>query len=536
MAETPLQRLDALAAQAMAKPRETLQALIELAPAGLPDEDLRRARVWGLARVYGGEAEGLVELLQAQRQAEQRTDLPARLRFDLLRTLSIAHVQMGLLNEALDWANRALEAARASGDAGAEAEGLLSCGVALSRSGQPERGIALYEQAHALFMAQGLPRLALSALNNMGINLKNLGRPDQALARYEQALALAEQTGLQELAAVLRTNLAEPLAQLGRLAEARRVGEASAAEMARQAHRPGELSAQLALGGILQESGEPEAAHQALMRALDLARQLGDRIQGRRAHQMLGQLHRAAGRYREALEHVEAAHEAERQQFNEESERRLRTLQLQTEVLAAQSDAQQARLRSLELERAQAELQSLNERLLAADREKSRLLACLAEESRTDVLTGLPNRRRLNERLAEEWQRPRSALCLAVLDVDHFKQINDRWGHGLGDRVLQQLGQLLAQQASMFAARLGGEEFCLLWVDAEPAAARPACEALRQAVAALPWAALHAELAAVTVSIGFAERAEAPADPQALLTLADERLYAAKRGGRNRVV
>jgi diguanylate cyclase (GGDEF)-like protein len=531
-----------LAPLTIAKPDEVLQRLALLCPNEAELDAASRVelgRVRGMARVYGGDAAGLAELQAAHAQS---AGLPTAQRFGLARSLSSITGLLCLHDEALGWAQQALELARELGDSVLLADALLASGVALSRSGQGAAGLALYEQALPMFMAQGQWRSALSTLNNLGINHKNLGRPEQSLACYEQALALsAEHPELADFGALLRCNLSEPLLQLGRLAEARSVAELALADLRAKGQQVGRMSAAIGLARVLLECGEPAAAQAHLEEAAELADRLGDRLQAERAHQQLYALHKSAARYAEALRHLEAAHELERAQFNQESDRRLRVLQAHTELAAVRLDADQQRLRSLELERAQAELQQKNAQLLAADREKSRLLARLAEESRTDALTGLANRRRFDERLTDEAERQarlggEARLSLALLDIDFFKRINDTHGHAMGDAVLRELGALVAVRVrgADFAARLGGEEFCVLCFGLSREQAGLAAEAWRAAVAAHDWQRLHPGLA-VTVSIGVADWREAP-DAQALMALADARLYAAKHAGRNRVV
>ena len=157
-----------------------------------------------------------------------------------------------------------------------------------------------------------------------------------------------------------------------------------------------------------------------------------------------------------------------------------------------------------------------------------------------DPLTRLPNRRALDEFLAREVARAvRHARPLSVLlvDLDRFKAVNDTHGHPCGDAVLREVGAVLRAHARTedLAARYGGEEFAVVLVEADHAAALSAGERVRAAVAGL---ALRYEghTLALSVSVGVATvgpGAEAPAD---LLHLADGRLYAAKRAGRNRVV
>jgi two-component system cell cycle response regulator len=156
-----------------------------------------------------------------------------------------------------------------------------------------------------------------------------------------------------------------------------------------------------------------------------------------------------------------------------------------------------------------------------------------------DRLTGLPNRRYLERRLDEALAaagRTRRPLVLALADLDHFKQINDRHGHAAGDAVLCHAADALraAFRRTDVIARYGGEEFVILLPEADPASALERLEAFRTDLAERP-VALGAALAAVTLSIGLAVF---PADGETaaeLLASADRRLYAAKQAGRNRL-
>lgn len=159
--------------------------------------------------------------------------------------------------------------------------------------------------------------------------------------------------------------------------------------------------------------------------------------------------------------------------------------------------------------------------------------ADLTEQSRTDPLTGLPNRRALSAALEVAVQdaegRPRRT-CVALLDIDHFKRINDFQGHATGDRVLAELGALLRAHfaGAGMAARYGGEEFVVLMPDTDLVAAQLQCDFLRMAVGELPLGF------PVTVSIGVAAH-RAGESTDATVQRADEALYRAKANGRNRV-
>jgi len=163
------------------------------------------------------------------------------------------------------------------------------------------------------------------------------------------------------------------------------------------------------------------------------------------------------------------------------------------------------------------------------------LVAILEEQAMSDPLTGLSNRRAFDRDLALTFGTAHlsgAPLCLMIIDVDHFKTINDTWGHAAGDAVLRCIAEALRRTIDHpdIAARLGGDEFAAV-VNADPAQAVRLAETLRAVVArttplpdGLP-----------TLSIGLAETTAATPDPHALLATADRALYTAKMQGRDRV-
>ncbi len=155
-----------------------------------------------------------------------------------------------------------------------------------------------------------------------------------------------------------------------------------------------------------------------------------------------------------------------------------------------------------------------------------------------DALTGLANRRGLDMKLPAllaSAAAARQSFSIAMADLDRFKQINDTWGHAVGDRVLIQVANLLAEQlrGSDLIARTGGEEFILALPDLDIDAALSCCDRLRLAIMRFPWADIHPALA-VTVSVGVACAPDY--DMAELIERADFAMYRAKRAGRNRVV
>ena len=159
----------------------------------------------------------------------------------------------------------------------------------------------------------------------------------------------------------------------------------------------------------------------------------------------------------------------------------------------------------------------------------------------TDSLTGLSNRRRLMARLDEEVYRSRrqkSPLSVVMIDIDHFKHVNDQHGHAMGDQVLRNIGEMLLGnvRATDLAARYGGEELTVVLPHTDAAGAFQFAEALRQRFADLDHV-LDGVTLKRTASLGVASRdgQEELPNAEGLLKLADEALYRAKQGGRNRV-
>jgi diguanylate cyclase (GGDEF)-like protein len=166
-------------------------------------------------------------------------------------------------------------------------------------------------------------------------------------------------------------------------------------------------------------------------------------------------------------------------------------------------------------------------------------LAVIAEQSMRDVLTGLYNRRKLEEQLvtelarADRYKRP---LSLLMFDIDHFKRVNDTFGHPAGDAVIRHVATIAGEglRDSDFIGRYGGEEFVVILPEIPVAGAIVVAERIRGRIAAAP-ASFEGRSLDVTISVGVAEFGAASSTTQTLLGEADEALYLSKKNGRNRV-
>lgn len=282
----------------------------------------------------------------------------------------------------------------------------------------------------------------------------------------------------------------------------------AALEHHREAGQRAYLDALLAMAEVQSARGQFAGAHGYYREALEIARGQGRHRDTQNVLRALAGLHERQGDLAAALATTRDALSAADT-----------TLERLTAIERRHDDLFR------ELRQARAQAQDWQESVRRAE-----------EQARHDVLTGLLNRRGLHDRLArlEEGAGP---LLVALIDIDHFKGINDRYSHAAGDEALRAVARRLQEAApsGSLLGRWGGEEFLLLWPGAAPPQAHAAVEHLRRAVADHDWPTLPAGLR-LTISAGYAlSPSAAEADIHAATEQADEFQYQAKRAGRNRV-
>jgi diguanylate cyclase (GGDEF)-like protein len=194
----------------------------------------------------------------------------------------------------------------------------------------------------------------------------------------------------------------------------------------------------------------------------------------------------------------------------------------------------------------EARYEELEQRMLSLQRENLDLVVknrMLSEVSSRDSLTGLYNRWFVIEKIDSEINRSLrhgSPMSLLMLDIDHFKRVNDTWGHGAGDQVLQAIGKLLRDSCRVYdvPGRYGGEEFCIVLPETKPDNTGIVAERIRSRLEATSLPCGDTSIV-VTASIGIAgmdtPETSALLSPAALIDRADRALYSAKNRGRNRV-
>ena len=238
-----------------------------------------------------------------------------------------------------------------------------------------------------------------------------------------------------------------------------------------------------------------------------------------------------------ALRQWQRLHQAQAQLA---SRARYQAATLQTELLRLQHRLDENDERRRRTERARAELAQINAVLSHKIDEVQALQEALRQQAMRDSLTGLFNRRHLNNTLPMLFalaQREGQPMALVIIDLDHFKRVNDLHGHAAGDRLLAAFGELLVEHGrrSDVLCRYGGEEFCLLMPRTTADGARRKVKSLLRRWRAQRFELEDDTLEGLSFSAGVADTSLAPASPDALLKAADDELLAAKREGRGRV-
>jgi diguanylate cyclase (GGDEF)-like protein len=464
---------------------------------------------------------------------------------ETLNVLCMIYNDLGLHREALEHAIGALRLARTAQDRRLECWALNRVGVSYEFLDDPRLALQYVQQA--LDLARELPRHdeeLFAALNNLSsgeikVAEEQARRGDaepaaaalQAARRHaEEALELARRSGNTHRETLALGNLAQALSHGPDRAQAQALLEQYQALARRHGYHRLVLSADFDMACLLRHDGRHALA------ALRLEQLLTD-VDDDDAELRLSIEHalydsyKALGRHEQALAHLERHAALQREQLRTQAEAQARVLLARLEIDQARMETARARI--------DAELQRLRMRELEQEQKVLRAHAeAQGRAAREDSLTGLHNRRAIDEALPRLLERSRSEhapIAVAMADLDHFKQINDRFGHGVGDQVLLRLAHILRAKTrgADLLARVGGEEFIIVLGGTPIELAHEICERLRLAVAQHPWHELATELQ-VTVSVGLV--AGAPDDAQhALVERADAALYEAKRRGRNRV-
>ena len=467
---------------------------------------------------------------RAEAQAEQADDPTTTVEVAALA----AHLSFftGSYREALRAAERAVSVADASGDLALRVYARRCACIVFGNLDVPEWPSRLAEQL-ALVVASGNVWEEAITRNDLAHWRMVEGRHDEAITEIGRALELAADLAPRNRFALglLTCTRAEILLAVDRGAEALRDARAALDHLTAQGDpNPyvfgmavrAELLALVALGRVDLAWRDARRAMQRLGTSVPQARSM--------ILQEVAAALRTACRADEAYVALAESAELERLAFRELTELHRDFERAVVERTAARHEADTLAAKNEELE---ATLEALAE----AHRELGALQSQLREQAERDWLTGLYNRRYLDGVLERVGGAAApDELSLAAVDLDHFKSVNDRFGHEVGDRVLARTAELLSAtvRASDVVARAGGEEFVVVMAHTDAREADACAQRLCRAIADEPWHQIAPGLT-ITASIGVVTADAATASVEALARLADRRLYAAKRAGRNRV-
>ena len=441
----------------------------------------------------------------------------------VLCTLALTYENLSLHHQSLAHATEALSFARRSGDQVAECWALMRVCSAYENNGETSRGLEFgrdalkiaveVNQLEELFMVRYNLSWAETCHARDLLDRGNDAAPvfASALEHATAALALALESGNVHRELLARNSQARLLADTGEADQAVRAMRTLSQRAAAMSIPGMAMLIEVELAHALDRSGHPQDA-------LDVLDDVVTRLDPHANSDVILEatlsqyrVCRKLGRFEDALGHHERYHEMKLHRVEQ-------ITGAQARMLVNRLELDQAR-HEIEIERTRSEL--------------------LHRAAHHDVLTGLSNRRAVDDQVPGMLDASvihKHSMVAAIIDIDHFKVINDTFGHGIGDAVLVVLAEILRLNVRNedLAARIGGEEFLLVLVNTAMRTAVEVCERIRHSVTSFAWQTISPGLA-VSVSIGV-DSARSADEMSTWLKRADDALYSAKRAGRDRVV
>ncbi|MBS0418611.1 MAG: diguanylate cyclase [Proteobacteria bacterium] len=470
------------------------------------------------------------------------------------------------------------------------AQSLFSRGYLLGLEGEYASGLSDLRRAETLYEKLRKPVHGLTVMNSIATLYNRMGDYGQAVTIYSRALKAQREAGMQREVAVTLHNLGRAYENLHEWDESRKSFAGSLAVSRQLAYPRGEAYALRGLAAVANASGDPKGALETLARAEVLQSQTPDaRLRAqiqlargiayhkldklpestaaledalrvfRQADAMnelnatyseLAEVYAESGNWRAAYDRRTQAKETSDRLLNNQLDQRFATLKVEFDTTAKDKENALLIHENAINQQALAQAQSLRHlqgAVILLSVTLGLVLAMLAIHQRrhalrmkylalTDELTHVPNRRSVLSRLDPLLRDPEQGTCAAlIVDVDHFKKINDQFGHPTGDEVLKAVAttvrNLVAEPG--FFGRLGGEEFLIVLPRMDLGGARRAAEQFREAIMAIDTSRWCSDHRRVTASLGCAVSNPGADTPSTMLKRADFALYAAKRNGRN---
>lgn len=440
--------------------------------------------------------------------------------------IGVAYLHLDEYDKALRHLYAAHQITRGAGDRILTAEISNNISNIYIALGQPERAFMLLEEAIPILReAREYKRLGW-ALDTLAMAYARSGSQIRALRVEQEAFELACQIESWQDICVISINMGNLYREIGDLPQARRAYQEALAAAQSQKLRVNGMDAWVRLGDLDLQEGKFEPAVATLQRALALARELNRLGSQMDCCRILSQAYEAQDEIALALNYYKQYHHLTEMIFSKEADQRIRNLQALHQLDSLRKEAEDFQKQNLLLRR-------------EVEKQKQQKME-LEELALTDPLTHAFNRRAFFENGAEilhKAQRDALALTLIMLDVDHFKEVNDMFGHMYGDAVLQTLVASLRCELRQddLLARYGGEEFVILLPGVDEPFARVVGERLRAAVERNPYKDPQHDHEPITISVGIvvAHAEDLPDNLEVLVNRADEAMYQSKQAGRN---
>jgi diguanylate cyclase (GGDEF)-like protein len=489
-----------------------------LEQAGIEINELERAyalRTLGFLKRSQSNLTEAVSLLSQAHSIASRLGVLG-LQRDILNQLAATQAIFGNMQLALEYTQAALSINQQLGDTAGQITNLINVGLIYDTLGRLEEAESVCLEASQKAQSIGDTRRFAEAKVNLGNVYVKKNQYTQAVHHMRQALDAANEVGFAELVTKIQVNLGQALIYLDQFAEAHHL--LHQAEQIFVVHEvfEGLAHCRLYLGLLFLRQKQADLAQSVLLSGLEICQSQQMKDLELQFFERLSEVFEQQHNLEAALHYYKLFHATERKLRQLETERQLSAITAQRELDRARAEADLERIRREEM---------------------GHLVSQLERQAISDPLTGLYNRRHLETQLGQfflEAKLETKPLAVAMLDVDNFKQVNDTYGHGVGDEVLKVVAHLIQDslRSHDLAARYGGEEFALV-IHANPEQALKVCERLRVKVQQYPWSELGANLS-VTVTVGLSSNTELE-NHEKMLHAADANLYFGKRNGKNQV-
>ena len=476
-------------------------------------------------RRAGDLALSLSQSMQALSYLES-TALPG-IEADILQNIAIILGSLGNYAEGLEYGFKALTLVQSIGDREREAHILSSIGVIYLHSKNTDESLRMFRQALQLNRELGRKRYEAQTLNNMSLSLNALGDHQEALVSSLEALRLAEETEFSGLTVTATGTVGETYLAMSEYGQASHYLQQYLMAARAAGSKRDETWALSLLGETDHRQGLDSSAFSYLSQALEIAQQVGLRAEAARCYELLADIYEQQGDLKQALAQLKLLNQAKETIYNDDTAKRIADLQVIHQVESAKQDAEIQHMKTMEL---QQEIEKRKEAELA-----------LKELATLDPLTGVLNRREffiLAEKEVQSALQKQQRLSMIMLDVDHFKAVNDHYGHAIGDQVLTAIAQIVRGNLRRGEAfgRIGGDEFAILLPGSDSLQGQRIAQRLQDKIASQSFKLDQGTLS-LTASLGIAELDPKQDDSfSVLLDHADQAMYSAKRSGRSRIV